>query len=1035
MEQIDKKRHESSLRLRSAWESILDKYGGVGPEEDDEIDLVTFKVKRCTGHLVKYSEQNKFSWEEWEDEESFNGVDSDDGDEESDDELGRWDEKSGLDDQDFQEVRGKFLRRPWNEEDWEDKLDRAAFLRDEAKRREALGHRSMEDEDESTDWQDTDGDDGQETQKPAPLDDDTDTDDDNVPLFLGKRRNVAPSEEEDDLYDSADELVAQTSEAEEATSVVYLEPETSASPLATPTRSQTSGTALSWSRGDRQRSVIEVEVPPRAIRGSSSMVSSVCPNHTESQMLIIKPSLSTTEVSEGSIDPSLAHLFISSPSHSPVHFPVDAGSQPIAGPSRIPYNPGSAIQPSTRPATQASELDSNAYFPKQAFWRDGVTVRSCKACLAAGGERRRWAKLCKGRRGGRSVHCTFGQSVMQAVPLPTSDADEAIDLERPQQTPATPRHSHCIKCEQAGGIRAERAETCKGRRQRQQCSFEVVTIDNLTRHTSAANNRSGIADRLPGDIDVTKLDPKRYHFDVNYTHEGTRIRSCAACNASGGLRKTRAAWCRGRWRVAQCTFVLDGNQKEDNDDADSLQSWSADIEGKYPNEGTVDSAHSSSMDVVAYPAATEYERWTRSYSIQDLRPTPSLFPSSSLPALSSPQSSLPPSSPPIFDASESTFYRVSFRPTPSPSTSAPYSGSPTRPIRALPRTASSSRSLAAVRTQTLFAATPPSGVGLKDLSVSYDAPLSLTRRGILRQPTDFDRPSPARSLKRARFSLVPLSPPLAPSSPSRTPLEGSDLDDEDELLLAPSPPIRAVTHQPAWRPASALRSSSPRSTELDVRAKDVGLKLSEHTGRLSSGMLAAFAPASAILGRRLSNTLVSSLRNELTSHLKSPTEQYSLPTPPPSFGSSRGSDRSATPNRSPKSSLMLPPPVPLRATSTHRLPTPVSAEEEESSDFTGSSRKRLVMPHQKVTGRSRAKSLGALPKSTKDPRPSSFTPKTRKSAMAASTPRKRRRTSVDEEEELQRASQEEGMEWGMDEDAGEELSRSFRDSSVFHFVD
>lgn len=196
--------HEADARLKSVWfETILQKYGDVPLGEDDEIDLVTFKVKKYTGHLERYSLDNKFSWDvlEEEDEEGYTtGVEDS---EESEDELGGWGEKE------VRDLAKGSRGSVWNPDDPDDLLDREAFLRDEARRRALLGLEEGEEEDDGVQRDD---------------EDEEDYTDDDAPQSKGERED-----DEDPLdlatllfdADSDDELLAQTSDAEEATRLVY----------------------------------------------------------------------------------------------------------------------------------------------------------------------------------------------------------------------------------------------------------------------------------------------------------------------------------------------------------------------------------------------------------------------------------------------------------------------------------------------------------------------------------------------------------------------------------------------------------------------------------------------------------------------------------------------------------------------------------------------------------------------------------------------------------------------------------------------
>jgi len=154
-EELRKKRTESVKRLRTTWELINEKYGSVLPEEDDEIDLRRGKVVKDRGWLRR-QERREFGEISDRDEESsvLGGPEtvSFDSDE---DELGAWDERSGLDIQVPElEEEPSPPRRTQEDED-----DLKAFLRAEVERKLALGDVPEEErsensssEDEGTGW-------------------------------------------------------------------------------------------------------------------------------------------------------------------------------------------------------------------------------------------------------------------------------------------------------------------------------------------------------------------------------------------------------------------------------------------------------------------------------------------------------------------------------------------------------------------------------------------------------------------------------------------------------------------------------------------------------------------------------------------------------------------------------------------------------------------------------------------------------------------------------------------------------------------
>ena len=133
-QELRKKRHESVQRLRSTWELINEKYGSVLPEEDDEIDLRKCNIVKDRGYLRRQERREFGEISGTEESPVTGGLDTlaFDADE---DELGAWDERSGLDLQVPEpEMKEAPPRRTQEDED-----DLRAFLRAEAERRSVAG--------------------------------------------------------------------------------------------------------------------------------------------------------------------------------------------------------------------------------------------------------------------------------------------------------------------------------------------------------------------------------------------------------------------------------------------------------------------------------------------------------------------------------------------------------------------------------------------------------------------------------------------------------------------------------------------------------------------------------------------------------------------------------------------------------------------------------------------------------------------------------------------------------------------------------
>ena len=174
---------------------MLEKYGHVRPEDDDEIDLVTGTVVKNRGRLEglvtrEFGQVSDGEEEEEEEDDSVFGQEPTyDTDE---DELGQWDDRSGLDNQDEDEEEPP--PPPPKRWTFEDQLDLEAFLKLEGRRIDDEGD---EDEDEGV---------PSKSQRR------------HVPRARGDAGDVPRL----GAGDSDDELLAQTSDAEEATRIEFV---------------------------------------------------------------------------------------------------------------------------------------------------------------------------------------------------------------------------------------------------------------------------------------------------------------------------------------------------------------------------------------------------------------------------------------------------------------------------------------------------------------------------------------------------------------------------------------------------------------------------------------------------------------------------------------------------------------------------------------------------------------------------------------------------------------------------------------------
>ncbi|ORY33127.1 hypothetical protein BCR39DRAFT_332994 [Naematelia encephala] len=1144
---LPKKRYHSVLRLRTTWDLLLEKYGSIRPEDDDEVDLRTGRIVRDRGRLreLQPREFGEISEPEQEEDEDAEGssmvggpdkvaFDSDE------DELGGWDGRSGLDEQepDLGDEVQEGLQRILTAED-EDDLQ--AFLRAERMRKEERGEDP--DEEENTDaWTDD-----------ASLDSDDNGEWNMSPRHHGTRVSMASLEDlfpEDSAEEdnSEDELVAATSDAEDATRV------TPAPPRRHSRSSSTSSSSSEREVQRRPRRVLEVVI----IRSRSRSAMTSAPQRSRSFPSISAPSQPVIKARPSL--PSLATLFTPPPpqeegssSAQPLRrrgrprrlSTVERESTALVVPETHYSGKGKNRMPGERPEEAVSSAQSRYY---DYIAQSGLSgrPRTCVACRNAGGTRAAKAVWCKGRKA--ASFCTFengGNAKLNldkkstTHPRPTEDAAPAtkmlsrlftplpgdLDSQIPhistrRAIPAQSLASHkrsgtreqsfvpperprrldprryllntainhngsnirrCQPCRKAGGERAENAPWCKGRSVWTGCTFvkdqqrqaeleaereaphnalhEVTTTQSAASHVDQSIAESEIddlesipdvgpdstsrivdkslasAEDIDGDgseklLAASVLDPERYVTGLLYpTSDSQTPRRCPHCRRAGGERAVNAAYCKGRQWSKHCTFHQETNP----------------IAGADSQDPPVRSRSRRALSMVSAGAATTPTPVIRSTNSTRLKrkrtvltPPPSspasdqetgsvagstsasMRPSvriASVPAVSGSLTSQPSSpSEPQNLVPKQVFWRanslpktgLSTRPTPSPTVSfaAQTSLPPSSPPRAI----------IPLRHKTIgIRPTPsPSLLNARSSSFSSDKRLvALPLRSALRQPS-IDSSSPlTRTVKRARFSLAPRSPPRQVSSDAL-----QDSHSEDDAWVDTSSPASSL---PRFSPAD---SSSPFPREMAVRAADVGLNLGpEHTGRLPSGLLAALVPAFG--GTRL--TLGSSME---TRHSET---SYTLPTPPPSFGSTSSAAarqlvKTTTPSDAGKNGLMLPPPVPPKRLLSARPMTPLSItststedDQPSSADLSSSEIRFISGSSLDLRARSRSRSMSVAPHST--PGPSSR-------VLPATTPRKRSRLERELARVAREVGDEAGLEWGMDEDVGEDLGRMWREGSV-----
>jgi len=641
------------------------------------------------------------------------------------------------------------------------------------------------------------------------------------------------------------------------------------------------------------------------------------------------------------------------------------------------------------------------------------SVRRCKHCRQAGGERAALSQWCKGR--ARVKMCSWY--------VEGDDGDWAPE---------------------------------EGSEERQTASLQP----NASRLSTPPRPAKTIVNGLPPLEDG-------YYFDVRYSRNGKTLVRCQACVRSGGMRLEKAKWCKGRRHPGLCAYAkwdVDNPEKpagnedttvepadhqpdrpetptpltsrdhfEEVDDTITLRSGGS-SKRRRTLSVTVDEGYPTSEQAAISPVlrsdtqqrlleARDTEECILAVDLGDVTHRvdevmyDALGAESELGEIrrhsSSGSPSLPPSSPPL-PAESLPLARQPPNPTPSPDIAAPIDDqvSDQSPSRLFTSTMVNSSPVPpaslARKTPSTFRPTPPPSIGARSASFSSDlGTASQVRRGILRRPSDFDRTgSLPRLAKRTRFSLASLSPPRVTHSDPIQPLLD---EDDDELLLGPSTsPV-----YPTGRSNTTVRARS-FSREVSVRAKDIGFNLSAHTGRLSSDMLAALAPA---LGHQRPTTLGSSLRPGADVMNEGAGAGYSLSSPP-CFGLSLG-----RPKPTPLSqeilptTIMLPPSI---SPSNVRPPTPVSAEGEDESDG------ETVTPLNRLKRRAKSISASQFEKQRDRSSPMAIHP--------ASTPRKKSRLEEDAQEAVMLV-EDEGTGWGLDEDVGEEGANLWREGSVVRYLD
>lgn len=770
---------------------------------------------------------------------------------------------------------------------------------------------------------------------------------------------------------------------------------------------------------------------------------------------------------------------------------------------------GKARTSGERPADLSNP---SAYFPQLRYTRNGVTVRFCKPCSAAGGDRAAKAAYCRGRH--TPNQCTF-EAVKEIASdeetgSPESDAlrsegdDESIsgastsfpaaspqakpssdtEITEPWKedsryiqslvfVPSTTKPRRCGRCRAAGGKWAERAPWCRGRVWVKWCSFLDDRLDVLPKTGSdqlSAKPQQGLR-RASGD----GTTPNGHHSETPSDPRTPAVEERSLTPEPVFLSSDSS---RARRRRIVLTPPPTSPEHETDQPLASP-----------PVTGSAVARPSAKRSVISLQAGTSKarrpSRWGPTGPAPQSSPRSSaVFPSPS-PTLNSgsPEAPLhrrhytarlrsstdiaPPSPPrsssmmrtspglesihielpnpgvgrknqlrPVFDIAAPSPPRsssitnmspavedrvplehvtsrappVTSRPTPSPSFSAPRIASSPSLWSSMPPSSPpfARRSLPSRLASPPFRPTPPPSTnGARSSSeFSDNLPLHLPqRRSALRRPSEGSITTP-HSVKKARFSLQPRSPPPEPSSGPIT-----EDDDDDELLLRnTSSPVSTLSRS---SPVYGSDCASHFSREMSVRAADVGFKLGpEPTGRLSCDMLAALAPSLSSAHPTLGASIFQ----------RDPTPTYALSTPPLSFCSTMSPStrsRTASSPSKPTAGLMLPPPVPVKRLESARLTTPV----EDNKPF--SEIKFTTQSPALLRARSRSRSVSTAPTSRRQ----SVAP------LPSTTPRRKSRLERDLARVARVAGDEAGLEWGMDEEVGDDVGRMWREGSVARYLD
>lgn len=157
---LNKKRADSVKKMVDSWDLLREKYGSVGLNEDDEIDIKTGEIMKNRGRIKAMVPRKGIGEESDEEDAETQTVAS----EVEDEVLSDEDVLAGLGDVDCQ-TREQAPTRVWTDQDRE---DLAAFLRDEAELRE-LGDNGDDGDVEELDSSDEEGDGASQASGSSPI--------------------------------------------------------------------------------------------------------------------------------------------------------------------------------------------------------------------------------------------------------------------------------------------------------------------------------------------------------------------------------------------------------------------------------------------------------------------------------------------------------------------------------------------------------------------------------------------------------------------------------------------------------------------------------------------------------------------------------------------------------------------------------------------------------------------------------------------------------------------------------------------------